>query len=101
MNGKRHPKAAEGLVHSPLDGGAAIYQPGADRVHHLNHTGAVIMEMCDGEHSVQEIVDFLQLAFELPAPPEDEVRDLLQDMTNMGLVTWTGAESLDGSGSGE
>ena len=83
-----YPQAVEGLTRSELEGGVAVYQPSADRVHYLNHTGAVILELCNGEHSVAEIVHFLQVAFALDTPPEQEVRDLLESMTGLGLVLW-------------
>ena len=95
MEPKQYPKAVEGLVHSPLDGGSAVYQASADRVHYLNHTGAVIMELCNGLHSVEEIVEFLQVSFALREPPDAEVRDLLENMTAMGLVSWL-TSPLDG-----
>jgi hypothetical protein len=84
-----YPKVAPGLTTSELNGGLSVYQPGVDQVHYLNHTGAVILELCNGEHSVAEIVRFLQSAFALFAPPEAEVRDLLQSMLRLGLIAWT------------
>jgi hypothetical protein len=39
----------------PVDDGYVVYDPGHDRVHYLNHSAAVVLELCDGERSAADI----------------------------------------------
>ena len=69
-----------------MDGAIVAYLPDTDRVHYLNHTGAMIFELCNGRHTVEEIVRIIQVAFDLAAPPAPEVQALLEQAMAEGLV---------------
>ncbi len=84
-----YPRAVDDLVRSEMENGLSVYQPQGDRVHFLNHTSTVILELCDGTHSVADIIQTVQGAFTLEEPPELEVRQLLQQAVDAGLVNWT------------
>lgn len=66
--------------------GYVIYQSGPDRVHFLNMTAAVVLELCDGEHSLQEIVEILQAAYDLDTPPLDDFKASVSNLITEGLV---------------
>jgi pyrroloquinoline quinone biosynthesis protein D len=51
----------------------------------LNPSAAEILELCDGERSVDEIVDVLTARYE-GADVADDVRELLDGMTERGLL---------------
>ncbi len=67
--------------------GFVIYHPDRDRVHFVNHTAAVILELCDGTKTDAQIASLLQRAYELPEPPESEVAQCLTLLREEGLVT--------------
>jgi coenzyme PQQ synthesis protein D (PqqD) len=67
-------------------GGFVVYQPARDRVHYLNHTAALVLELCTGEATAPEIARMLQVAYELPAPPEGEIDECLVQLRQEGLV---------------
>lgn len=66
--------------------GCVVYDPGRDRVHYLNHTAAVLLELCTGLNSTDDLVRMLQSAYDLPHPPEAETRECLQQLRSEGLI---------------
>jgi pyrroloquinoline quinone biosynthesis protein D len=51
----------------------------------LNPTAAAVLELCDGERSLDDIVDTLSASYE-GADLRDDVRGLVDGMTQRGLV---------------
>jgi hypothetical protein len=84
-----YPRVVDGLTRSEMEDGLSVSHPGSTRVHFLNHTGALILELCTGDHDVAAIVGLIQATFLLREPPEIEVRQLLQQAIDAGLVVWT------------
>ncbi|MCI5073611.1 PqqD family protein [Oricola sp.] len=66
--------------------GYVIYQSDPDRVHFLNTTAAVMLELCNGEHSLQDIADILQSAYELDAAPMEELSASASNLIAEGLI---------------
>jgi len=81
-----YPKRIEELEINPADDGFIIYQPDRDRVHYLNHTAVVILELCTGLNSPAEIANMVQEVFKLNHLPQEEVEDMLAMMKGEGLV---------------
>jgi hypothetical protein len=67
--------------------GYVVYHPARDRVHYLNHTAALVLELCTGANQQAQIVDLLQRAYELHEPPDEEVRQCLDQLRQEGLVS--------------
>jgi hypothetical protein len=82
----QRPKIVSGLEINKVADGYIVYQPSRDRVHYLNHTATIVLELCNGENSVGEIAALLQSAYELPQPPDAEVAACLQQLTGEGLL---------------
>ncbi|MDX6565394.1 MAG: pyrroloquinoline quinone biosynthesis protein [Gaiellales bacterium] len=51
----------------------------------LNATAAEVLELCDGERSLDEIVSALSARYD-GFDPRDDVRELIDAMTRRGLV---------------
>ena len=81
-----NPKCVDGLDVSPAEGGYIIYRPGLDRLHFLNATAVVILELCNGENSVQHIADLLKHAYELPGDQLTVVSETITQLKAAGLV---------------
>ena len=86
-------KQVEGLELTPVEDGATIHEPQTDRVHYLNPTAALVLELCDGNNDAAEIARLLQGHFGLAAPPQSEVEALLAQFVDEGLVKDAGAET--------
>jgi hypothetical protein len=82
-----HPVRAEGIDVTDVADGYVVYHPDRDRVHYLNHTAAVVFEFCTGENSAEDMIRLLQLAFDLPEPPEAEARACLRQLRDEGLIS--------------
>jgi PqqD family protein of HPr-rel-A system len=80
------PSKVNGIDMFEAGDGYVVYDPGRDRVHFLNHTAAIVLEICDGTRSDAEIASLLQRCYELPEPPEDETAQCLDQLRGEGLV---------------
>jgi hypothetical protein len=80
------PKRVGGLDISEVDDGFIVHQPERNRVHYLNHTTVVILELCTGRHTAAEITELVRRAYHLPEPPEKEVRETLARLSDEGLI---------------
>src|SRR5215510_12477201 len=81
-----HPKRIEGLEITPVEDGFMIYQPDKDRVHYLNHTAVLVLELSNGRRAPNEIAVLLKEAYKLPEVPVKEVDETLAKMTAEGLI---------------
>jgi hypothetical protein len=81
--------AVDGLIRSEMENGLSVYQPEGGRVHFLNHTATLNLELCDGSNSLAEIARVMQVAFVLAESSEHEVQKLLQQAADVGIVSWT------------
>jgi len=79
-------KQAPGIEINEIADGFVIYDPKRDRVHYLNQTAGVILELCNGRVTSDELPALLQTAYELPAPPVEEVTTCVQTLLKEGLV---------------
>jgi Coenzyme PQQ synthesis protein D (PqqD) len=82
-----HPKLASGLEIHEADEGLIVFQEHTDRVHHLNKTAAVILELCDGTRSDKEIAEAVGEIFGLDEPPEPETMDCIATLLREQLVS--------------
>ena len=82
----KHPARADGLEINSVEDGFMIYQPEKDRVHYLNHTAIVVLELCDGKTSPERIADILRKAYGLSRTRQKEVNQVLLQMKEEELV---------------
>jgi hypothetical protein len=80
------PRRAAGVELSEVTDGYVVYQPAHDRVHYLNPTAALLLEICDGSLAASDLPPFLSAAFRLDAPPRDEVAACLTQLLAEGLL---------------
>lgn len=81
-----NPKKIEGLDVEETDDGYMIYEPEKDRVHYLNPSAALILELCTGANTTAAIVELVQQAYGLTEPPVDDVQAVLTQMKDEGLL---------------
>jgi hypothetical protein len=80
------PKKSDGLEIDEVEDGFVIYQPDRDRVHYLNPTANLILELCDGSLTAEQIADLIAQTFEMAAPPNEEVEEALAKLEAEGLT---------------
>jgi hypothetical protein len=86
MDSDFRPRPSDGIEISEVADGYVIYDPKQDRVHYLNQTAGVILELCNGQLSVGELPALIQAAYDLPDPPVQEVGDCVQKLIEEGLL---------------
>lgn len=80
------PRTVEGLDMTEVDDGMIIYDERSDRVHYLNSTAAVVLQLCDGQRTLPDIAAICAQLFELEVQPLDEIQDCLLHLEREGLV---------------
>ena len=81
------PRRAEGLDVNEVEDGVIVYQESTDRVHHLNPTAAVILELCDGTRTVEDIARAVADLFGLGDTPEQATATCLEELAAERLVS--------------
>lgn len=81
-NPEQHPN----LKIFEADDGYIVYHKERDRVHFLNHTSVLILELCNGKHSVPVMIDIVEKSYGLDKPPEKEVMDIITSFEKEGLI---------------
>jgi PqqD family protein of HPr-rel-A system len=80
------PLRAQSLDVNEVEDGVIVYDESTDRVHHLNNTAAVVLELCDGSLDTDGIATKVAEVFGLPDPPREEVLKCLDRLVAEGLV---------------
>ena len=83
----RMPRKSEGLDVNEVDDGLIVYDESTDRVHHLNPTAAVILELCDGTRTASDIAGAVAETFGLDEAPDAETTLCLEELVAQGLVS--------------
>src|SRR5690349_7964285 len=86
MDWEAHPRRAADIEINPVPDGYIIYQPARDRVHYLNHTAVLVLELCTGRVRARDIPRLIRDAYDLPEPPADQVLACLETLSTEGLV---------------
>lgn len=81
-----HPSMAPGLRIEQADDGYVVVEPGSGKIHHLNSSAAVLLELCNGTNPEAELPGLVQLAYGLPEPPLESVAACLNNLKMEGLV---------------
>ena len=101
MDLDHHPVSTEGLEIEESGDGFIVYQPDRDRIHYLNHTAAMVLELSRGELSAAEIAVLLARAYALREPPHQDLAQVLAELEQEGLVRWReNAEPVEGASEG-
>lgn len=80
------PSITPGLRVEQLAGGFVVLQPDRGKVHRLNASAALLLELCDGRNPESELPRLVQLAFGLPEPPVESVAACLDNLKKEGLI---------------
>jgi hypothetical protein len=79
-------RKVEGLDQTEVADGWLIFDAPKDRVHFLNPTGAIVLELCDGTRNAADLAQFLAMSFGLAERPDEPVRECLSALLAQGLI---------------
>ena len=83
---KSKPRLVKGLKITSAHNGYIVYDSARERVHYLNHTAGLVMDLCTGKNTPEEIVALVSDAYGLKRKPSREVNALLKQLSGEGLV---------------
>ena len=81
-----NPTHVDDLDISPDDNGYMIYRPQQSRITYLNPTAALILELCNGDNSPEQIADLVKRAYGLQDAPVKDVRETLKHLQAESLL---------------
>lgn len=81
-----HPVRCEGLDIKPVTDGYIVHQAARDRIHYLNEIAALVLELCNGSVSTQDINRILSEAFDLQESPAVLVDSCLERFVTEELI---------------
>ena len=88
MTGSRRvgPPASH-ILETDVDGDISLYDPKTESVTVLNGTASDVWLLCDGEHTVSEIIHLLALSYEIDESEiVADVERAIRDFTEAGLL---------------
>lgn len=81
------PRREPGYVMETMDNELLLYHPAETKVMYCNQTASLIWQLCDGERTVQGIIDLLAEAYpEAAGDIAQDVRATLQQFTDHGAI---------------
>jgi hypothetical protein len=80
------PRRAGGIEMREVTDGFVAYDPKRDRLHFLNPTATMLLEICDGNLRADELPQLLASAFGLRELPRVEVAQCLERLLEEGLI---------------
>jgi len=84
---RSQPLRVSALDVRPIKSGAIVFQQAPARMHTLNESAAVVLDLCSGEHSVAAIIERVQEIYRLSAPPTIEIEACLDQLRRKDLLT--------------
>lgn len=81
-----YPAMAPGLEVDLVDDTCVVQQRDCGKVHHLNASAAVVLELCNGDNAEGELPKLVQLAYGLPEPPVEPVAACVDALKKEGLI---------------
>jgi hypothetical protein len=86
---KRMPRRIEGVLSKALGSETLLYWPDGKAIHVLNRTALTIWELCDGNHTAQDMEALIRAKFQGIDSHVDVMTDInrtLQSFAEQGLL---------------
>lgn len=79
-------RKVDGRRVTEFDDGYVIDDGKGDEVHFINSTAALIYELCSGENSFHDIVQFVDAKFAMAGSVADDVAECLRALEDKGII---------------
>jgi hypothetical protein len=86
MDWNLRPRRAPALEINEATDGFLVYHGERDRLHLLNATAVLVLEICDGTVRVGDLPGLFAEAFTLHVPPADDIEKCVADLLREGLL---------------
>ncbi len=85
----KKPYHVPGYKMEVLDDEVILFNPSSREIFHSNNTGSLVWQMCDGQRTVNDIIQLLSIAYpDSGRQIERDVSDLLQELAQHGAIFW-------------
>ena len=74
-----------GLEVHTVEDGVVVFDADTDRVHYLNPTATFVFSLADGTRTGEEIAELVREAWNLDAPPVEEVASCIEQLRREGV----------------
>lgn len=89
MNQERRPRLARNLLAEPLDQELMIYSQDGGTVVKLNPSGALVVQLCNGERTGAEIADAIADAYtDAASDIKADVPEIIEELIDDGVLEW-------------
>ncbi|MFT5196991.1 MAG: hypothetical protein ACI9EW_003969 [Cellvibrionaceae bacterium] len=89
MSSKR-PVRMPGYNIEEMDGELLIFHPSTTHIFHTNQTGAIIWGLCNGEKTVEEMIQLLSAAYPQSVDAiSADCSEILKTFENQKMIRWT------------
>jgi Coenzyme PQQ synthesis protein D (PqqD) len=96
------PRVREELTVCGIDGEAVVHDPDGSELHYLNHSAALVFDLCDGAATMKDMSAAIADVYEMPVDEvEKQVRATVRQLQNRNLLMPTKREAADESPSDE
>lgn len=86
----RIPRRVEGFTLEQFDNEILLFNVAKDETLYLNPTAAMIWSLCDGEHTVSEILELIATGYpDSAANVEQDIYETLQSLSRHGAVSFS------------
>ena len=86
MSAGDFPVRAPGLEIEEAGDGFIVYDESQDRVHYLNHTAALVVELATGDLETKGIANWIARVYALEVPPVEDVEQVIGELRKEQLL---------------
>ena len=69
-----------------VDDGLVVYDATTDRVHYLNATASLVLSLCDGRRTPEQLAALVGAAWRLADPPRAEVNGCIARLRSEAVI---------------
>jgi hypothetical protein len=81
------PRVRDDVTVCDIEGEAVVYDPNGGGFHYLNHSAALVLDLCDGTATMREMAGAIADVYEMPADDiEKTVREVVADLREQKLL---------------
>src|SRR5438094_7306167 len=84
------PRVRDEITICPIEGEAVVYDPHGSHLHYLNHSAALVLDLCDGGVTMREMAGEIADVYEMPVDDvEKQVRLTVRQLRDRKLLVPT------------
>ena len=84
------PRISDEVTVCDVDGEAVVYDPNGVQLHYLNHSAALVLDLCDGRSTIKQMAEAIADVYEVPVDEvEANVRKTIRELRKRELLVPT------------